>query len=165
MKYIRMLLVVVGLFVAGGTIATALADDNNPDYGPARAFPPSPIIGIYVPFRGSVFNSDAGENVTLAGQLHVTVQMREKVTFTRAFIVAIDSAMGEMTGDTYDLIVPERHFTFPPGPIRDAINIQMALFPPNPIAPAFYPPGPVRLQLIYSRNGVVTGGMVSFESP
>ena len=29
MKYIRMLLVVVGLFVAGGTIATALADDDH----------------------------------------------------------------------------------------------------------------------------------------
>ena len=29
MKYIRMLLVVIGLFVAGGSIATVLADDDN----------------------------------------------------------------------------------------------------------------------------------------
>ena len=29
MKYIRMLLAVVGLFVAAGSIATALADDDN----------------------------------------------------------------------------------------------------------------------------------------
>ena len=55
MKYIRMLLAVVGLFVAGGAKGAALADDNNP----ARAFPPGPVIGIYVPFRGSGFNSDA----------------------------------------------------------------------------------------------------------
>ena len=72
MKYIRMLLAVVGLFVAGGAKGAALADDNNP----ARAFPPGPVIGIYVPFRGSVFNSTLEK--MLRWQANYTLQSRRR---------------------------------------------------------------------------------------
>jgi hypothetical protein len=62
----------------------------------------SPLSDIYLPFSGTVFNRQTGEDVAITGQVHVIARHTRNRNFTRVFLKEYD-AIGSISNATYDL--------------------------------------------------------------
>ena len=119
-----------------------------------------------LPFTGTVFDGDTGEDVTLTGQVHLVTQVdtQSLMLVAHANLPAI-FGHGESTGSRY---LANGAFEWPPDPVGGlpnsvSLTAEFHLWPPGPVRGT---PAPLRctFDLTIDANGTLQEGVVTVIS-
>lgn len=133
--------------------------------GPATAAPSLRTVSTRVSIVGTVFDHGAGEDVTLAGELHLLTRVSDGLLDWHLNAGHI-SGTGATTGEPYLLAGTDAgSVRFPPGPPVRTVLFEpiLTLLPPG--LPT-HPPSPIRLLVAVSfgAGGQVTGAAVHLST-
>lgn len=135
--------------------------------GPASAGPSPRTVSSRLSIVGTVFDHGAGEDVALAGDLHLVTSVSDGSTIDWHLNAGHIAGVGATTGDAYVLAgAGAGSVQFPPGPPVRTVLLQptLTLLPPGPPT---HPPSPIRLLVAVSfgAGGQITGVDVHLDTP